>query len=761
MHVEIFLSRGNIMAMNKTTVAILILISGISINPLFAASASTRATMDRYLSAYRTYQTAIEKKASIEELQKYLDDYLSAKAEYEKAADPGKARTLSGKADTDPASEKPEQGDDAISLSPGDARYSEPSAASFPTELKETIFQLWQEKNQRTADRYMGELQAYILKNPGTPSAGYAKYELARAYETIKRDKARAAALYTELAADANSTILAPLARRRLTYLQAQAEQPKWKQYLSGKFKKMEDTYNSYLRISWLAFPVKVTRFFDYLSTFGSFKKAQSSESDFQLRFEEIAAPFVGTVAEVFDEMKVFGESHDDEGLVRLLNQNTEAWFARWKILSEARESIDLQYFIIDTDIFGMALLGLLHSKAQEGVKIRFMTDSRGSNKFTHWFLGKDYLEELAEFPNVEIKVFNNIRKNLVTLVTDIRRVMASNHDKIVVVDGRYSIVGGRNIANEYLVDTEDEKTAWRDCDIVIDSPRVAGELAAAFAAEFSSMAAKLVRKDPINFSPKNEKLETAFKAMNTYLSSGKLLSMGSAKSGSTGSLKKFNEELKKYPRLKAYSGFDTFEHAYKCPIKIIDKDSMVGARNDITCYIVRLIDASRKEIILQNPYVVLTPRAEAALKRAAKRGVSILFHTNSPQTSDSFPTEAVMLAEWRQLLTDMPTCRIFARIGTGQLHAKTFVFDSKVGVVGTYNLDYVSEQINSEVVAAIHSEDFSAELRAGIMDDAPNTREYHLATADSPEYGPENVQGKKMWLIRTLSKIKWLRPLF
>ncbi|HOT29197.1 MAG TPA: phospholipase D-like domain-containing protein [Candidatus Ozemobacteraceae bacterium] len=746
----------------KTTVAILVLLTGIFAGPLAASPESARAVTDRYRSAYQAYRTAIEKGASVEDLRKYLDDYISAKAAYEKAVAPARTPATAVAANTGDAPIATNLDSSAESGAFAAAGHdSEPPTASCPAELQKTVEELREGKNRDKAEEYMAELQAYIEKHPGTSSAGYAKYELARAYETIKNDPIRAAELYAEIAGDPESTILAALAKRRLSYLQAQAEQPKWRQYLSDKFRKMEETYTKYVRTSWLAFPVKITRFFEYLGKFGSFKKAQSDESDFQLRFEAIAAPFVGTVDQVFEEIAVSGESRDDEGLVRLLNLNTESWFARWKLLSEARESIDVQYFIIDTDVFGMAMMGLLYQKAKEGVKIRFMTDSRGSNKISHWFMGKDYLEELAAFPNVEIKIFNRIRQNLVTMVTDIRRVMASNHDKIVVVDGRYAIVGGRNIANEYLVDKEDDKNAWRDCDIVIDSPAAAGKLADAFAAEFTNIEAKLVRKDLINLSKKNDVLETASKAMNAWLTSGRLLAAAAVPSDCAKSLKKFNDELKTYPRLKAYSSFDTFANAHACPIRIIDKSSLVGAQNDITRYIVRLIDASRREVILQNPYVVLTPRADAALKRAAKRGVSILFHTNSPQTSDSFPTEAVMLAEWKNLLREMPTCRIFAQMGTGQLHAKTFVFDSTVGVVGTYNLDYVSEQINSEVIAAIRSNGFSRELRAGIMADLASTKEYRLATGDSAEFGPNDVQGKKMWLIRTLSKIEWLRPLF
>ncbi|MBP7633449.1 phosphatidylserine/phosphatidylglycerophosphate/cardiolipin synthase family protein [Candidatus Ozemobacteraceae bacterium] len=746
----------------KTTVAILVLLAGIFAEPLAASTDSVRAVTDRYRSAYQTYRTAIEKQASVEDLQKYLNEYISAKAAYEKTVAPARSASQAGGTSAIPVSADSGQAaasDDASSASTG-YEY-EPPAASCPSELQQTIEELRQGKDRSKADAYMAELQAYIENHPGTSSAGYAKYELAKAYENIKNDKVRAAALYAEIAGDPNSTILAAFAKRRLTYLQAQGEQPKWQQYLSDKFRKMEDTYTKYVRTSWLAFPVKITRFFEYLGKFGSFKKAQSDESDFQLRFEAVAAPFVGTVDQVFDEITFAGESRDDEGRVRLLNRNTESWFARWKLLSEARDSIDVQYFIIDTDVFGMALMGLLYEKAKEGVKIRFMTDSRGSNKISHWFMGKDYLEELAAFPNVEIKIFNRIRQNLVTMVTDIRRVMASNHDKIIVVDGRYSIVGGRNIANEYLADTEDDETAWRDCDIVIDSPEASGKLADAFAAEFNNIEAKIVRKDLINLSKKNDILATACKAMNAWLTTGRPLDASSVPPSSAKALKKYNDELKTYSRLKAYPGFDTFENAYVCPIRIIDKSSLVGPQNDITRYIVRLIDASKKEVILQNPYVVLTPRADAALKRAAKRGVSILFHTNSPQTSDSFPTEAVMFAEWKNLLTSMPTCRIFAQMGTGQLHAKTFVFDGRIGVVGTYNLDYVSEQINSEVIAAIRSDGFTRELRAGIMADIATTKEYRLATADAAEFGPDDVQGKKMWLIKALSKIEWLRPLF
>jgi phosphatidylserine/phosphatidylglycerophosphate/cardiolipin synthase-like enzyme len=173
------------------------------------------------------------------------------------------------------------------------------------------------------------------------------------------------------------------------------------------------------------------------------------------------------------------------------------------------------------------------------------------------------------------------------------------------------------------------------------------------------------------------------------------------------------------------------------------------------------MIDGCETEIVIQNPYVVLTPRAEAALKRAGKRNIPILVHTNSPQTSDSFPTEAMLMRDWRTLLTDIPSMKIYARINEGQLHAKNFVFDKQIGIVGTYNFDYLSEKVNSEVVAVIKSEGFSNELRNEIFFDISKAVEYHLASEGREEFGPEQIESKKMWLIKILSKMGWLRPLF
>ena len=112
-------------------------------------------------------------------------------------------------------------------------------------------------------------------------------------------------------------------------------------------------------------------------------------------------------------------------------------------------------------------------------------------------------------------------------------------------------------------------------------------------------------------------------------------------------------------------------------PIKILDKHALVdNTRNDITPNLIALMDNCKEEIIIQNPYVVITPKAREALIRASNRGVKIIIHTNSPVSTDSILTQSVFIRDWKDLLKAMPNLKIQVNKGDSKLHAKVFCFD-------------------------------------------------------------------------------------
>ncbi|OGK07831.1 MAG: hypothetical protein A2W80_02570 [Candidatus Riflebacteria bacterium GWC2_50_8] len=458
----------------------------------------------------------------------------------------------------------------------------------------------------------------------------------------------------------------------------------------------------------------------------------------------------------------------DPQAKLCFLPDNVNSWFARWHILDNAKKSIDITYFIVEQDIFGMSMLGMLHKKAKEGVNIRLMVDARGTKGLTRKLIGQDVLQELIKYKNVQIKVFSPVHRRLISLFDDLRKISASNHDKIILVDNEYLITGGRNISKNYFVDPKDLATVYRDTDVLIQSGTVANQARNAFEEEFKSGGNFPIYKDLFgNADEMSKHLDIAYTAMRRHITGGGQFKTPIATLSKLTNklLEGYNKELSTYKSMQHYAAFKLFQGERSYPTRILDKHSIHGTRNDITKNLSALMDACEREIIIQNPYVVLTDEARAALKRASDRGVKVIIHTNSPMSSDSLLTQAMFIGDWRGILKEMPNVRIFGYKLSTKLHSKVFVFDRSVAVIGTYNMDPCSEQINSEVIAVTLSKPFATQVALRIMADISHSHEYKIKVerdgSVTTVFGPETHSDKKVIdKLNMLQKLQWLRPL-
>ncbi len=458
------------------------------------------------------------------------------------------------------------------------------------------------------------------------------------------------------------------------------------------------------------------------------------------------------TAAGVFDELA--RQSGNQTAQVRILTDNVESWYARWHILSNAKQSIDVTYFIVEKDAFGMSMLGLLLKKAREGVKIRIMMDARGTKALTRTMAGQDYLQELLGVPNVEIKTYNAVSQRILSAIGNIRNLIGSNHDKIIIADSEWFICGGRNISMNYFVDPRDAGYVYRDTDVLLRSKGAAAEMKKAFDEEFNSHDAFVLKRDFFgNWVSRSLELEMARRAMNSHMiGTGPL-------PGDNKIAVKYNQELAKYKHMQSYASYKPFHGDRSYPTIVLDKHSFRGKRNDITPAVSAMIKYAKKEIIIQNPYVILTPEIIKSLKEANDRGVNIIIHTNSPVSSDSLMTQAFFLEDWPNILKQLPNCKIFAFKGERKLHAKVFVFDREITVTGTYNMDYMSEQINSEVVTAVKSTDFAQRMALRIAEDIKQSVEYKITVKPDGSvnelFGPASHSDPQK--IKTLNMLRQL----
>ncbi|MEM7567663.1 MAG: phospholipase D-like domain-containing protein, partial [Pseudomonadota bacterium] len=124
------------------------------------------------------------------------------------------------------------------------------------------------------------------------------------------------------------------------------------------------------------------------------------------------------------------------------------AWATRMALAEAATTSIDARYYIWSDDLTGTLLLDALRRAAERGVRVRLMLDDNGTS-------GLDGpVGQLDAHPNAEVRLWNpfNIRQpKLLAYAFDFFRLNRRMHNKSFTVDGLVTILGGRNVGDEYF----------------------------------------------------------------------------------------------------------------------------------------------------------------------------------------------------------------------------------------------------------------------------------------------------------------------
>ena len=163
-----------------------------------------------------------------------------------------------------------------------------------------------------------------------------------------------------------------------------------------------------------------------------------------------------------------FGNELQQTG-VYPLNSGMQAFVARMAVIAAAQRSLDLQYYIWHADSSGKLLANALLQAAERGVRVRLLLDDLDTE-------GKDAgLLQLDTHPNIEVRLYNAFGyrgSRGLGFVSDLRRLNYRMHNKALTADNLVTIVGGRNIGNEYFDASED--TAFSDLDVLAVGPLVA-----------------------------------------------------------------------------------------------------------------------------------------------------------------------------------------------------------------------------------------------------------------------------------------------
>lgn len=147
---------------------------------------------------------------------------------------------------------------------------------------------------------------------------------------------------------------------------------------------------------------------------------------------------------------------------LRLLTTGEDAYAAMERGIRDAKHSVHIITFILGRDDTGKRFVKLLAERARDGLKVRLLLDAIGC-----MFLSRDFFAPIKQAGG-EVVWFMPVLPFTSRGYANLR-----NHRKIAVFDGCTAIVGGHNLAREYM-GPQPFRKRWQDFGAVIEGPAAA-----------------------------------------------------------------------------------------------------------------------------------------------------------------------------------------------------------------------------------------------------------------------------------------------
>jgi phosphatidylserine/phosphatidylglycerophosphate/cardiolipin synthase-like enzyme len=466
--------------------------------------------------------------------------------------------------------------------------------------------------------------------------------------------------------------------------------------------------------------------------------------------FPEDTCAIQSEFQELADRAFAKSTPEDPQHFVSILDIGQDALLARLHLIRAAKKSIDLQTYIWANDEVGQLVFHELMEAARRGVKVRLIVDQVTITE------DPVLLARLATaHKNLEISFYNPTfsrgKTTPLTLTTgalfSFRKINQRMHNKVLIIDERIGIVGGRNIENKYY-DYSPEYN-FKDRDVIVIGPAVT-QMGEFFERYWS-----------------NEVVVKAFHLIDVGQEIKKL------QSGS-------EPTLMDKPDRAFFSDIDSLANDYSLfkerpamrplPISRVKYTADLPGKptteefenyEDSSAVLREIMTAARKSITIQTPYFVLSRTALKKLKKMRKENpdLQMTVSSNSLASTDLFMIYAItfkqkrkiiknlkmnlhefkpfpesvreyiprydqLLADYQSERYDDPLNENVERIPVHQkgprigMHAKSIVVDSTIAIIGSHNFDPRSISINTESAVIIWDEGIARDLEQNILVD-------------------------------------------
>lgn len=437
---------------------------------------------------------------------------------------------------------------------------------------------------------------------------------------------------------------------------------------------------------------------------------------------------------------------NSEHSAMYLISEGTDAFLTRMALLSKAERSVDVQYFIFKADIIGKLLLDKMLEVADNGVRVRLLLDDLNLNAET-----KAILFAMDHHDNIELRIYNPFSSSgykAPAALADSRRINRRMHNKSFTVDSQYTIVGGRNIEENYF--SANERSNYADLDIVAIGP-VVTEVNKQFDLYFNSPLAI-----PSEVFDEHKYHQQRLQQVREKLANFVLSVTDSD----------YAQDLQSsllYKRIEAGIVGDNDALIYRGKGHVIydSPDKTLGKSELETTYLITLLrshaDKIEHSLELISPYFVPGEMGTKHLTSLVKQGVNVRVITNSLASTDGVLAQSGYARQRYNLLkagvelyelkpkAKSKASRSLSRSAQAKsaLHAKTYIFDRKEVYIGSFNFDPRSANINTELGVVCETPDMAAFIASELFDKNIQEAAYRVTLQDDEVVWLDKVNGE------------------
>ncbi len=431
--------------------------------------------------------------------------------------------------------------------------------------------------------------------------------------------------------------------------------------------------------------------------------------------------------------------AHSGKSGIYALSDPQDAFAARVLIARAAQRTLDVQYYIWRKDLTGTLLFEALHAAANRGVRVRLLLDDNNTAGLDATLAALDLNQ------NFEVRLFNPFvirAPRWIGYATDFSRLNRRMHNKSFTADNQITIIGGRNVGDEYFGATNG--ILFADLDVLAVGPVV-----------------KDVSNDFDRYWNSQSSYPVSLLLPQTDVKQLEELKSEALKLGESPGAAAYVNAVRKSSLIRQLITENIRLEWATTHMVSDDPRKGLGQVPDsqlLTHDLGRIIGRPKSEVELVSPYFVPTATGVDGLVAMANRGVKIKVLTNSLDATDVAPVHAgyakrrkplleagVKLYEMKRLSPGLRRTKSAGPFGSSgsSLHAKTFSIDGSRIFVGSFNFDPRSAKLNTELGFIIESPEMARQISAMFTDRISDIA-YEVKLSDTGDlYWVEDRDGK------------------